>query len=302
MPLLSATANLLSLEQLERGVIEEVIYRDEIFSMLPFEAVNGKAYVYNRENTIAGGAFLSVNSNVPEQASDFTQVTTTLKILAGDVDIDKFLISTQSDTNDQVAIQLSQKAKGLGIQFKTALVAGDSSVDPNSFDGIAKLVASDQKIIAGANGAALSLSMLDELKDACFAGQPDAFLMRRGTYRAYKALLRAAGGTRPDMIMLENFTGALTPTHDGVPILVSDFIPHNIAQGSATDTASIYAVRMNEVDGLHGIVGGNMGGFAMEEIGTVQNRDAFRYRMKWYVSLVLKSTRALAATVGVTNV
>ena len=302
MPLLASTANLLSLEQLERGVIEEVIYRDEIFSMLPFEAVNGKAYVYNRENTIAGGAFLAVNSDVPEQASDFTQVTATLSILAGDVDIDKFLLTTQSDHNDQVAIQLAQKAKGLGIQFKTALLSGDTSVDPNSFNGVGKLVASDQTISAGTNGAALSLSMLDELKDATYAGQPDAFLMRRGTYRAYKALLRAAGGTRPDMIQLENFTGTLTPTHDGVPILVSDFIPHNIAQGTSSDTCSIYGVRFNEVDGLHGIVGGNQGGFQVEEIGTVQNRDAYRYRMKWYVSLVLKSTRSLAAMTGVTNV
>lgn len=302
MPLLAATAATLSQEQMERGVIEEVINRDELFAMLPFENVNGKAYVYNRENTIAGGAFLSVNSNVPEQASDFTQVTTQLRILAGDVDIDKFLLTTQSDHNDQVAVQLAQKAKGLGIQFKTALVAGDSSVDPNSFDGVQKLVAADQVIVAGANGNALTLSMLDELKDACYAGQPDAFIMRRGTFRAYKALLRAAGGTRPDMIQLENFTGSLTPTHDGVPILVSDFIPHGIAQGSATDTASIYAARFNEVDGLHGIVGGGQAGFQVEDIGTVQNRDAYRYRMKWYVSLVLKSTRALAAVKGVTNV
>jgi hypothetical protein len=301
MPLLSATAGLLSLEQMEKGVIDEIVYKDEIFSMLPFEAVNSKAYVYNRENTIAGGAFLSVNSNVPEQASDFTQVTANLSILAGDVDIDKFLQTTQSDTNDQTAIQLAQKAKGLGIQFKTAMVAGDKSVDVNSFDGMSKLVDSGQVIVAGTNGAALSLSMLDELKDACYVGSPDAFVMRRGTYRAYKALLRAAGGTRPDMIEMENF-GKLIPTHDGVPILVSDFIPHNVAQGSASDTTSIFAARFNEVDGLHGIVGGDMGGFSVEEIGTVQNRDAYRYRLKWYVSLVLKSTLSLAAVRGVTNV
>lgn len=301
MPLLAATAALLSQEQLERGVIEEVINRDEVFAMLPFENINGKSYVYNRENTIAGGAFLSVNSNVPEQASDFTQHTATLSILAGDVDVDKFLIATQSDHNDQVAIQLAQKAKGLGIQFKTAMFAGDTSVDPNSFNGIGKLVDPSQVIVAGANGAALSLSMLDELKDACYAGAPDAFLMRRGTFRAYKALLRAAGGTQPQMIELENF-GKLTPTHDGVPILVSDYLPHNVAQGSATDTTSVYAARFNEVDGLHGIVGGGMGGFAVEDIGTVQNRDAYRYRMKWYASLVLKSTLSLASVTGVTNV
>lgn len=302
MPLLRTHAEKLSNEQLERGVIEEVILRDELFSMLPFESINGKAYVYNREDTIAGGAFLDVNSNVPEQASTFNQVTTNLKILAGDVDIDKFLITTMGDTNDQVAIQIAQKAKGLGIQFKQTLVSGDVDDDPLAFDGIAKLVASDQRIIAGVNGAALSLSMLDELKDACYAGQPDAFIMRRGTFRAYKALLRAAGGTQPSMIQLENFTGSLTPTHDGVPILVSDFIPGTEDRGTNSNTASIYAARFNEVDGLHGIVGGNMGGFAVEEIGTVQNRDAYRFRLKWYVSLVLKSTRALAAIKGVTNI
>ncbi len=300
MPLLANTAALLSEAQLERGVIEEVIYRDEIFSMLPFKPISGKAYVYNRENTIAGGAFLAVNSNVPEQASDFTQQTAVLKILAGDVDVDKFLMTTQSDANSQVAIQLAQKAKGLGIQFQTAMFAGDVSADANSFDGIAKLVASDQKLIAGTNGAALSLSALDELKDSCYAGRPDAFMMRRGTYRAYKALLRSTGGTQPQMIMVENF--GHVPSHDGVPILVSDFIPHSIAQGTASDTCSVFAARFNEVDGLHGITGGGQGGFQVEDIGTVQNRDAYRYRLKWYASLVLKSTRSLSALIGVTNV
>lgn len=300
MPLLKSAADKLSADQLERGVIEEIINRDEVFSMLPFKNVNGKSYVYNRENTIAGGAFLSVNEDVPESTSDFTTVTTTLKILAGDVDIDKFLIATESDTNDQVAIQLAQKAKGMGNQFKQALFAGDATANPKSFDGIGKLLTAGQTIVAGANGAALSLSALDELKDACYAGQPDAFIMRPGTFRAYKALLRASGGIQPQMIMVENF--GMVPAHDGVPIILSDFLPKGVAQGSATDTTSVYAARFNEVDGLHGIVGGGMGGFAVEEIGTVQNRDAYRWRMKWYVGLALKSTKALAALKGVTNV
>jgi hypothetical protein len=300
MPLLLDTAQELSLEQLERGVIEEVIYRDEVFAMLPFTNIEGKSYVYNREDVVAQGAFMAVNTDLEESASTFEQVTATLKIIAGQVDIDKFLLTTMSDHNDQVALQLGQKAKGLGIQYKTAMFAGDSSVNPNSFDGIAKLVDPDQVILAGANGNALSMSALDELKDACFVGQPDAYLMRRGTYRAYKALLRASNGIQPQMIMIENF--GHVPAHDGVPILVSDFIQDNIAQGTTADTCSVYAARFNEVDGLHGIVGGGMGGFRMEEVGTLQNRDAFRYRMKWYTSLVLKSTKALAALKGVTNV
>lgn len=301
MALLAAEAAKLSLEQLERGVIEEIIKKDELFALLPFMNINGKSYVYNRENTVAGGAFLATNTDVPESASTFSQVTSTLSILAGDVDIDKFLISTMGDHNDQVAIQLAQKAKGLGMQFKTAMVAGDTGVDANSFNGIGKLVDAGQVLVADANGAPLTLSMLDALKDQVIQG-PDAFIMRRGTFRAYKALLRAAGGTRPDMIQLENFTGTLTPCHDGIPILVSDYIPSGVAQGTSANTTSIYAARFNEVDGLHGIVGGGQAGFQVEAIGTVQNRDAFRYRLKWYTSLVLKSTLSLASLAGVTNV
>lgn len=300
MPLLREEAEKLSTDLLERGVIEEVIERDELFALLPFMNINNKSYTYIREKEIAEGAFLSVNENVPESTSTFTEHTSTLKILAGDVDIDKFLSTTMDDTNDQVAIQLAQKAKGLGRQFRRTLFTGDATVNPKEFNGLAKLVSNDQVLLAGVNGNALSLGALDELKDSIPNG-PDCYLMRPGTYRGFKALLRAAGGTTPEHLVLPGLTGR-TPSHDGVPILISDYIPGDVDQGSNLNTTSIWAARFNEVDGLHGIVGGGQGGFQLEEIGTVQNRDAYRWRMKWYVSLVLKSTRSLSQLKGITNV
>lgn len=300
MPLLYDEAAKLSTDQLEKGVIDEVIEKDELFALLPFMNVQGKSYTYVREDTIAEGAFLSVNENVPESASDFTEHTTTLRILAGDVDIDKFLIATMGDTNDQVAVQLAQKAKGLGRQFRRTLFTGDATANPKEFNGFPKLVASDQVLSAGTNGNPLTLSMLDELKDSIPNG-PDAYVMRKGTYRAFKALLRSAGGITPEMLTLPNLTGK-TPSHDGIPILISDYVPGDVDQGTNLNTCSIWAARFNEVDGVHGIVGGGQAGFQMEEIGTVQNRDAFRYRMKWYVSTVLKSTRSLSQLKGITNV
>jgi len=59
MPLLVAEAAKLSLEQLERGVIEMIIDKDELFALVPFMHVNGKSYVYNRENTLSEADFLS---------------------------------------------------------------------------------------------------------------------------------------------------------------------------------------------------------------------------------------------------
>lgn len=301
MALLKTEAEKLSNNSLERGVVEEIIDRDATFGLLPFMPVQGKAYVYNRENTLGGVGFLDPNDTISESASTFTEVTTNLRIIAGDVDVDKFLRDTMGDTNDQVAVQLAGKAKQMRRTFQQAFVTGDNSVNAKSFDGMTALTTAGQTIAADTNGAALTLNMLDELKDKVKNG-PDAFIMRPSTLRAWKALIRASGGTTPVHQQLSNFVGTEIPAHDGIPILVNDFLPGDESQGTNDTTCSVFAARMNEVDGLHGIYGGSNAGFVFEDIGTVQNKDAQRYRVKWYVSMVLKSTQSLARLKGITNV
>lgn len=296
MALLKAEAAKLSENDLVRGVVEEVIDKDDLFSILPFTRTEGKAYVYNRENGVVEAEFLDPNDTVTEGAATFTQVTTMLRILAHDVDVDKFLASTMNDANDQVAIQLAAKAKGLARKFRKTLIIGDNTTNAKEFDGIAKLVSANQKVAV--NGA-LTLSALDELLDSVPNGA-DAIFMRSGTIRAYRALLRAAGGTTPEHLMLPQFDGRPMLAHNGVPILVNDFIPETGAVGS--EVCSVYAARLNEDDGLHGLFGGNTGaGMAVEPIGTVQNKDAWRWRVKWYAGLALKSTRSLASLEGISN-
>lgn len=302
MPLLRAEAEKLSNNMLERGVIEEIIDKEDLFAVLPFQKIEGKAYVYNREATLSEGDFIDpVNDTVPEGAATFTEVTTKLRVLAGDVDVDKFLDATMGDHNPQKAVQIAQKAKGLARKFRRTLALGDSSVNTKEFDGVAQLCAADQVISAGTDGNALSLSMLDELLDAVPNGA-DVIMMRSGTIRAYRALLRSTGGLEPAHVMMENF-GRPMLTHNGVPIIVNDFLPGDEDQGTAVDsTCSIYAMRLNEADGLHAIYGGQSAGIVLEDIGTVQNKDATRTRLKWYCGTALKSTKSLARVKGVTNV
>lgn len=304
MPLLKVEAEKLSNNQLEAGVIEELIERDDLFAVMPFMQVNSKAYVYNREDrstfTAGRAGFKDVGDTIDEAGTKFIEVITKLRILIGDVDIDKFLQETQSDTTDQMAAQIAFKAKDIGRQFHDAVANGDSSVNAKEFDGIKKLVTADQTIEAGANGAALTLSMLDQLLDQVRNGA-DALLMRRGTLRAFRNALRAAGGTSAAEFMMPAF-GRPMLTHNGVPILVSDFLPGNEAAGTNPNTCSVYAVRLNEADGLHGLWGGSNGGIRLESVGTVQNKDADRMRVKWYCGLALKSTQSLARLSGVTNV
>lgn len=301
MALLKVEAEKLSNNDLVAGVIEEIIDKEDLFAVLPFVRTEGKAYVYNRENTLSEGAFLAPNATITEEASTFTEVTTNLRILAGDVDVDKFLASTMSDTSDQLAIQLAAKAKGMARKFRRTLAIGDNGTNADEFDGIAQLNVAGQEIIAGANGAALTLSMLDELLDAVPNGA-DAIFMRPGTIRAYRNLLRTtSGGTDAAMMQLENF-GRPMLTHNGVPILTNEFLPGDEVQGTENAACSIYAIRMNEVDGLHALYGGESAGIVIENIGTVQNKDALRHRLKWYCGLALKSTKSMARLKGITNI
>ena len=300
MPLLRTEAEKLSNNTLLSGVVEEIIDRDAMFALLPFTKVNSKALVYNRENTLAEGDFLDPNEAINEGAATFTEVTAKLRILAGDVDVDKFLQTTMSDTSDQVAIQLMQKAKALSRQFQRTVAQGNATTSPKEFDGLPQLVANDMTIAAGANGGAVTIEMLDELKDMVKYGI-DAYVMRAGTWRAIRTALRAMGGTTPTMIEMENF-GYPMPALDGIPVVVNDWLAADEVQGTENASCSIYGVRMNEVDGLHGIYGGDSAGLVAESVGTVQNKDAWRFRLKWYAGMALRSTRSLARLKGVTNI
>lgn len=303
MALLKVEAEKLSNDDLQRGVIEEIVTLDDTFSLLPFVRTNGKAYVYNRENTISEGTFLDPNATVTEGAATFTQVTVPLTILAGDVDVDKFLQETMGDTNDQLATQIALKAKALARKWQSTFVNGDSGVTTQEFDGLKTLcpTGSGQSITGpGANGDALTLGMLDELADMIPWG-PDAFIMNSIAIRQYRNLLRTVGGgTDANMLQLKNFDRPVL-THNGIPILKNDYIAANETKGVTTTTMSVYAVRMNEADGLHGLFGGSSAGIRVEDIGTVQNKDANRIRVKWYSSVALKSTLSLARFYGLTS-
>jgi len=299
MPLLATEAAKLSNIMLERGVIEEIIDKEELFALFPFKHVNGKAYVYNREGTLSEGTFLNPYDAVTEGAATFNQITTYLKIMAGDVDLDKFLVSTQSDSNDQLAIQLAAKSKAMARLFKRTLAQGDSVATPTSFDGVRALTPAGQTLVAGTNGAAVNLDMIDQLRDTVKNGA-DVFMMRPGTWRAIRSILRAINGNDATMITVKDF-GAMRAI-DGIPVIVNEFLDATEVQGSNPNTCSIYGLTLNEVNGLHGIVGGEAAGLTVENIGTVQNKDCVRYRVKWYVSTALKSTQSIARLKGITNI
>lgn len=301
MPLLKAEAEKLSQNDVVVGLIEEIITVNEMFELLPFVRVDGKAYVYKREKTLPSASFLDVDEVVPESAATFDEIVTKLRILAGDVDVDKFLMETMSDTEDQLATQIALKMKAVARIFQDKMVNGDATSNPKEFDGMKNLTPVAQVMNAGANGAALTLTMLDQLLDMIPYGA-DGLVMRAGTRRAFVNLLRTVGsGADAVTMQLPNFSRPIL-THNGKPIIQNDWLPGNETLGSGTNLCSVYAARFNELDGVHGLYGGANAGIRVENIGTVQNKDAVRTRVKWYVGMALKSTKSIARLAGLTNI
>lgn len=297
MPLLMTEAAKLAEDDRQRGIIEELLDKDEFFALVPFVKAKDDTFSYTRELELPGAGWIDPYDDIEESTGKVENVSTKIKIMAGQFDIANFISEVKSDMYDQIAVQAKFKIKAVGRDFKNVLINGDSEANPKTFDGLRKLVVADRTLTAGANGAALSYSALDELKDAVPLGA-DFLMMRSETWRVIRELNRLHGGNTAEMMMVENF-GAPMRFYDGTPVIINDYIEKNEVQGSNADTTSIYAVRANEVDGFHGLWAGDAAGVRLEEVGLNYNKDSKRWRVKWYTGAALRATHAVARLKGI---
>ena len=293
MALTLAEASKLSNDILLAGVIETIIKDSPILQVLPFIEIVGNGLTYNRESTAATASFYDVGDTWTESTPTFSQVTATLKIMGGDADIDNYLIATRSNVQDLEVAVIQLKAKAVQQLFEQTFITGDSVANPKSFDGIDKLCESGQMLSMGVNGASLTLDKLDELVDTVKGGKPEMLLMSRRSRRLLNKLARTAGTfleTDRDQF------GQMVQYYDTVPIGVSDYIADNQTQGTSTDCSTIYAMQFGEgaVTGLTG-----PGGLQVERVGSLEQKDATRTRIKWYSSVALFNGLKLAKLIGV---
>ena len=304
MALTLAEAGKLSNDMLLQGVVETIIKDSPVMQKLPFIEIVGNGLTYNQEKTLPSIDFYDVGDTWAESTPTFEQKTALLKIMGGDADVDNFLKATRSNVQDLEAAVIELKAKALKDKFEETFIYGNVTSDPKQFDGIRGLIdtgtAGDQVIAAGASGATLTLSMLDELIDAIKGGKPDILLMSRRSRRKINALVRASGGM---MDTDRDIWGNFVQLWDSIPVGVNDWIldTHVVSGEVETDTtggdcSAIYALQFGE-GGLCGLTA--PGHLTVEPIGSLETKDATRNRIKWYVSLALFSSIKAAALIGV---
>lgn len=295
MALTKAQAALLTQDMFQRGVIETVVKESDVLKYLPFEQIVGTGVTYARESAMASAAWYDVGDTWAEGVPTVAQVTQALSVLGGDADVDHFLSQSYTDPNDLEALIVEGKAKALAYEFSETFWDGDVSVDTKQFNGIYKTLAgTGQELDAGANGAVLTLDMLDQAIDLVKPGKPDALFMSRRSRRKLKSLRRTSGTALETS--MDQF-GQRIDQYDGIPVHIDDNILDTYAQGSSGNVCSrIYALQFGMG---RGVVGFENGGIQVEDVGRLETKNVNRWRLKWYVTIAVQRPLGCAVLDGV---
>ena len=263
-------------------------------------AINGPAYVYNREGTLPGIAFRGINESYTESTGVINPQSEKLVICGGESDYDTFLVKTGTGTNDARAVHDSLKAKALALKWLKTFFDGDTETEPREFDGLNKRLTGAQHVQLASGGATLTLAKLDEMIDA-IQGTPNLLLMNKTMRRKVTNL---ANGTAAVTITRDQLGRPMT-AYAGIPIgIVEDdndgnaILDFDEDDGSSNlDTISIYAVKF-DMEGFHGIQSAPVD---VRDLGEVDSKPAFRTRIEWFAAMVLKHPKAAARLSRINN-
>lgn len=301
MALTLAEAAKLETDFLRRGVIETFGEFSPVLEDLQFVQVQGNSYRYNLEDTLPEVDFRAVNAPYNESAGTVTAQSETLAIFGGVVDVDRYLQQVRGSVNDQRALQTRLKVKSLALAFTREFFKGDATVNPDSFNGLAKRLTGGQVITADAgagNGDVLKLEHVDQLIDAVWNG-PDVLYMNKANRRKLIQL-----GRETELVTVEmDAAGRVRTYYDGIPVKVVEKDNHNDdvlgfdeTVGTEDECSSIYAVRYGADEFVCGLTNG---GIQVEDLGLIANPPVYRTLIEWYVGLAVFNPKSAARIKGI---
>ncbi|MFF0139339.1 major capsid protein [Streptomyces sp. NPDC005227] len=303
----------LSQTSLQRGVIETFVQESSILDRIPFLTIEGNAYAYNEEAALPGVAFRSVNEAYTESTGTVNQKSESLVILGGDADVDKFIVKTRGNLNDQRATQTRMKVKAASYKFQDTFFNGDVTVDAKSFDGLKKRLTGAQVLDAATNGMGPVAGGHDffDVLDTAIArvpginGSNGAIYLNSAGIARVKSSARRLGGVE---MIREALTQKMIATYNGIPMLDPgqtaagvDILPQTETQGSSSVSSSLYVVKFGQDEGDKAVTGLTNGGVQVNDLGELQEKPAYRTRIEFYTGLAVFGGKAACRVRGVLN-
>lgn len=293
------------------GVAEDIITTNPIWNAMPWNGYDGQGFVHNRENALGDAQHLAVGGTITAKAAaTFTQQIFTSTTTIGDAELNGLVAAESSSAGvDQLAVEISSKAKSVGRLLQTGMVNGAGT--GATMNSVHSLCDSSQYTTASA-GQAISFALLDELLDLVLAkdGEVDFIMMPTRTVRAYKTLVRALGGVNETMAFtMPNGTTRNVSVYEGVPIFTNAWQPIiETANGAAITggaLSSVYAGCFDDGSNKIGVSmihpNGTPAGLAVEMVGAAEAKDEQIARVKSYSNFASFNRRGLARLPSINN-
>jgi hypothetical protein len=293
------------------GIAEDIITTNPIYNAIPWTPYEGQAILVNRENALGDTQVLAVGGTITAKAAaTFTQVPFTATTLIGDAEMNG-LVQAQSVSAgvDQMAVEVSSKAKSLGRLIQTGIATGTGTSPQMA--SLHSLCDATQYTTASA-GQALSFALLDELLNLVKSkdGEVDYIMMPGRTIRSYKTLVRALGGITETMVYtMPNGTTRNVLVYEGIPIFQNDYLSvAETANGAALTGGALTSVWAGVWDDGTQKIGSSLiypastpMGIAVERVGVSETKDESIIRVKAYANFVNFNRRGLARLPSINN-
>jgi hypothetical protein len=290
------------------GVAQDIISIDPMYNLLPFIPYSGQAVLVNRESVLGDAAIYGVDATITaKNPSQIIQTPYTAISIIGDAELNGLVRAQSASAGvDQMAREISSKAKSIGRTFRQGLATGAGGAgNLNSYHSLCDA----SQYTTASLGQALSFQALDELLDLVLAkdGDVDFIVMHSRTLRSYRALLRSLGGNTMERIQMAD--GRIVDSYGTIPIFRNDYLPTTeTANGAALTGGALTSVWAGCFDDGSEKIGvgvihpeGTPAGLDVEVIGKLEGRDAELVRVKQYAQNVLFNRRGLARLTSISN-
>ncbi|HOX21951.1 MAG TPA: phage major capsid protein [Elusimicrobiales bacterium] len=226
-------------------VLQELIEVNNPLRMnLPRKPGSGSAWVLNqRTSRGAGSSFVNDTEEPGETQGTYVPKSFPYATILERRKVTRKLQAVGKSLLDVEAEEVENALQNVRDTEENALVNGDAATNPKQFNGLRKLIPSGQVAVAGANGAPLSLDLLDQAIDLN-RGNPNMILMSKKTNRKLNSLLQAQQRFTDT---LEVKGGFRVQSYNGIPIFRSIWISDAQTQGTASNCSDIFILDTNGV-------------------------------------------------------
>lgn len=319
------------------GVLDWLLEEEPLLRRLTQKSVLGNSLLYNVSLTLAPVQWTTAGSQLSEATGTWTQRTANIYTAIQNARTDKGEILRNAIQNPETR-DMELATQAMAQEFGNVVINGRTTTKSKVLQpkGLMRLIAelesesttdldgvietgdvgggnNSQVIAQSATSSALTMRAVDTMIDLVKPGLPDVLMMSKYARRKLNALQRASGGGSGAGVVLtknEDF-GVFMNSYDNIPILISEWIPDNIADATSTvvdisainpdtvrvggfDNSIMFALQLAE-DKFTGLHAGQM---THERHTFDQDFNAIINRLVWYYGFAILRKFSVACLVN----